>query len=129
MSSNRSLLIQMKNQIYSILTSFNFCDNFVEQFGWTYCERHNGLQCNQCWCMYGWMYWGCSCHFSKAFVLQKRTVRIMIREQPRFSCKPLFIKLNIMTLPSLYIYVSVLFIKKQYPENPDVQEKHYLMNW
>jgi hypothetical protein len=60
---------------------------------------------------YGIIFWG-NCSFTKkVFSLQKRVVRILLNLRPKTSCRKQFIKLNIMTLPSLYIYKLLIFIK------------------
>jgi hypothetical protein len=37
----------------------------------------------------------------------------MLKQPPRFSCKPLFKKLKILTVPSLYILETILFVIKK----------------
>lgn len=64
--------------------------------------------------LYGLIHWGCSSHLEKAFIMQKRIVRTMVKAHPRNTCKPIFIRLNILTLPSLYIYVLILHIKSSH---------------
>jgi hypothetical protein len=66
--------------------------------------------------------WGNSHYVRRLFILQKRCIRTMAgaKNNPcaevyiKDSCKPLFRKFQILTLPSLYIFCSIMFIK----ENP-----------
>ena len=61
---------------------------------------------------YGIMFWG---HFTssiKVFRLQKRIKRIMMGCGSRDSCRKLFIRLKILTLPSQYILSLLLFVIK-----------------
>jgi hypothetical protein len=45
----------------------------------------------------------------RIFTLQKRTIRIMVGAHPRTSCRRLFKKLEILTVPRQYIYSSMSF--------------------
>ncbi|XP_049944255.1 uncharacterized protein LOC126425317 [Schistocerca serialis cubense] len=40
----------------------------------------------------------------------KRAIRIITHSHPRTHCKPIFKKLRILTIPSLYIYKCVLYV-------------------
>jgi hypothetical protein len=46
----------------------------------------------------------------KCFKLQKRVVRITVGTANRVSCKQIFRSLQILPLPSLYIYYLVMYI-------------------
>lgn len=61
---------------------------------------------------YGILLWGNSSHAIKIFILQKKLVRIISDVSMREHCKPLFVNLKIMSLPSLFIYYTVLEIHK-----------------
>jgi hypothetical protein len=52
---------------------------------------------------YGIIFWGNSAEAKKVFLLQKRTLRIMLGINHRNSCWPVFKELNILTLASQYI--------------------------
>lgn len=56
---------------------------------------------------YSIMLWGNSYSYNceKAFILQKRAIRTMVRISQRDSCREHFKKLNFLTVPSLYILV------------------------
>ena len=56
---------------------------------------------------YGLILWGSSTHATRIFALQKRAIRILCKtHDQRTHCRPLFKKLKILSLPSLYIYTS-----------------------
>ena len=64
---------------------------------------------------FGIMFWGCDekCIYSM-FIIQKRTLRILNNFSPETSCRSHFRKLNLLTVPSIFIYSCCVF-KKQYP--------------
>jgi hypothetical protein len=51
---------------------------------------------------YGIVFWG-NLPEAKIFLLQKKAVRIMREMKHRQTCRPVFKKLNILTLASQYI--------------------------
>jgi hypothetical protein len=53
---------------------------------------------------YGIVFWGNSYNLKQVFLLQKRTLRIMLGLSYRSSCKSWFKKLDILTVPCLYIF-------------------------
>jgi hypothetical protein len=71
---------------------------------------------------YGIIFWGNSSNIGYVFLLQKRVIRIMVGASSRCSCSSLFRKLDILTLPCLYIY-SLMFVLK----NMDNYQTHPLM--
>jgi len=54
---------------------------------------------------YGIIFWGNSSNNRKVFTLQKRIIRVMVGAHPRTSCRRLFKRLGILTVPSQYIYI------------------------
>lgn len=60
---------------------------------------------------YGTILWGNSSAASSLFVSQKRAVRLICKVAPRTHCKPLFTRLNIMTVPCLFIFQCLLYVK------------------
>jgi len=60
---------------------------------------------------YGLVLWGASANnqFSRVFKLQKQAIRVIAQLKFRESCKEAFKKLQLLTLPSLYILDTVLF--------------------
>lgn len=75
---------------------------------------------------YGLIFWGNSAHIDKVFVMQKKIIRCMMRVHPQTHCKPLFINLSIMTVPSLFIFNLALNIKKQ---NNQFQRNNNIHNY
>jgi hypothetical protein len=65
---------------------------------------------------YGVIFWGSSSSMRNVFIIQKRAIRIILRLGPRSSCREGFKKLDILTVPCLYIYALMLFVVK----NPNI---------
>ena len=70
---------------------------------------------------YGVEIWGSTRDFNNIFKTQKKIIRIMTFST---SCKPLFKNLKLLTLPSLYIYKSILFAKTNLRASEN-QSHHY----
>lgn len=65
---------------------------------------------------YSIKFWGNSFKYNinRAFVAQKRAIRTMSRIPPWSSCRDYFLKLGILTVPSLYIFILLTeFVKSQ----------------
>lgn len=60
---------------------------------------------------YGIIFWGNSTDRDLVFKGQKKCIRSVCGLNPRESCKPYFIKLNILTFPSLYIFETAMYVK------------------
>ena len=60
---------------------------------------------------YGIILWGNHASSRTVFILQKRSLRIIYGVPPRTSCKPLFIQSGILTLPSMFVLASLLYVK------------------
>lgn len=60
---------------------------------------------------YGVIFWGNSPESTSIFLIQKRTIRVMMQADRLDSCKPFFKELRIMTLPCVYIYRVVMFVR------------------
>lgn len=56
--------------------------------------------------------WGGSQYSLNLFRTQKRILRCMLKLHPRTSCKPYFVEMGILTLPSLYFLALVIFVKR-----------------
>lgn len=56
--------------------------------------------------------WGSSVHVNAILILQKKAVRCIEKAKPRDHCRPLFIKHQILTVISLYIYLIAIMIHK-----------------
>jgi hypothetical protein len=77
---------------------------------------------------YGIIWGGNSSHSKKIFTLQKRIIRIVVGVHPRTSCGTLFKKLDILTVPSQYIYSLMSFslrIRKNF-RLTNTRKKHHL---
>lgn len=61
---------------------------------------------------YGIIFWGNSHLSSIIFKIQKRALRIMTNKSKRESCRPLYKQLQILTLPSQYIFSLLIFVVK-----------------
>lgn len=60
---------------------------------------------------YGIIMWGSASALDRIFKVQKRVVRCMAGLGYRDSCKPAFRAMKLMSLPSLYIYEILLFVR------------------
>lgn len=63
---------------------------------------------------YGLLLWGNSTDVKQAFIIQKKCLRALCGVGPLTSCRPLFKKLNLLTLTSLYILQAGIFVKEQH---------------
>lgn len=65
---------------------------------------------------YGIAFWGyCSQQlFNSTFILQKRAIRYICKVRSREHCKPLFIRLQILTLTCLFIVQTAFLMHKKY---------------
>ncbi|KAI5640836.1 reverse transcriptase (RNA-dependent DNA polymerase) domain-containing protein [Phthorimaea operculella] len=59
---------------------------------------------------YGLMLWGNSVNVERAFILQKKCIRVLCNAWFDDSCKPLFKKLEILPLPCMYIRDVCVFV-------------------
>lgn len=73
-----------------------------------------------CHLNYALILWGNSTCARRAFLIQKRVVRIIARANPLTSCRQLFRKYGILTLPSMYVFSSLMRIH----ENSDQYIRH-----
>ena len=61
---------------------------------------------------YGLIMWGNSTDNNRAFIAQKKCIRSICGLQSDDSCQPVFRKLGLLPLPSLYIYELCMFVAK-----------------
>ena len=61
---------------------------------------------------YGILLWGSAADIETIFILQKRAIRAIYEMRPRESLRYLFKEINILTLPSLYIYENIMYVRK-----------------
>lgn len=59
---------------------------------------------------YGIIVWGNSTDFNRLFISQKSIIRTICKAPFRESCRQLFIRTQILTLPSLYIFEILKFV-------------------
>jgi hypothetical protein len=59
---------------------------------------------------YGITLWGTASGWEKIFRIQKKCLRIITKSNPRKSCRPLFKEMEILTLPSVYIYEMMKYV-------------------
>ncbi|KAF9798509.1 hypothetical protein SFRURICE_012537 [Spodoptera frugiperda] len=76
------------------------------------------------WLRYGIMLWGDSVNIHDLFILQKKCVRIIAQINNQDSCRPYFIKYNLLTLPSIYIYDICKFVFKNKNSFTKVEDTH-----
>jgi hypothetical protein len=59
---------------------------------------------------YGVIFWGNSCIRNDIFKIEKEIIRILNNKTKRDSCRRLFKQLQILTLPSRYIFSLLIFV-------------------
>jgi hypothetical protein len=59
---------------------------------------------------YGVIFWGNSCISNDIFKIQKEIIRILDNKTKRDSCRHLFKELQLLTLPSQYIFSLLIFV-------------------
>jgi hypothetical protein len=60
---------------------------------------------------YGIIFWGNSVDSHRIFKLQKRIIRIICGIRQRDTCRPHFKQLKILSMPSIYIFQLLVFVK------------------
>lgn len=76
---------------------------------------------------YGLIFWGGSVDSIKVFLMQKKAIRVMARLNPMESCRPHFQRFQILTLPGLYIYQCLIYIKSQIFNFATVNSRHHYL--
>lgn len=61
---------------------------------------------------YGIRLWGNSSSSDKVFLLQKKVLRIIAGLAERDSCRRAFVEYQLMTVPSLYIFSNLIYVKE-----------------
>lgn len=59
---------------------------------------------------FGIIFWGGSKDVHKIFIIQKRTIRLLLGLKARESCRGKFRELGLLTVTGLYIYECLLFL-------------------
>jgi hypothetical protein len=73
---------------------------------------------------YSILFWGGSHHVKTVFKLQKRALRYIYNLNHRDSCRPYFKKYKILTVPAMYIFELLSFMKKNFPYFSDAKPNH-----
>ncbi|PSN54622.1 hypothetical protein C0J52_10835 [Blattella germanica] len=79
----------------------------------TKCFSSNSENCILCTCSFSFdvavgQPWFCR----QVFILQKRSVRLICGVHSNTHCKPLFVELGILTLPSMFVLECLLYVKE-----------------
>jgi hypothetical protein len=80
---------------------------------------------------YGIIFWGNSSSSIDIFRIQKRLIRIITGKSRCDSCRDLFKQLQILTLPSQYIFSLLVFVVKNmalFQFNSDIHDKNTRYN-
>lgn len=108
------LLPKLGNAFFALLTlSHSVDERILKQVYFAY--AHSQLS-------YGVIFWGNSPDSGKIFLMQKRIVRIVARAGFRDPCKPIFQRLQILPLPSIYIFQCILYVRLNW--NKFIQNNH-----
>lgn len=74
------------------------------------------------------IFWGNSTEKEVIFKAQKKCIRAITNIKQTDSCRQLFLKLNILTLPCIYILETVLFVKKNMHYFKKLNSKRHKFN-
>lgn len=69
---------------------------------------------------YGIIFWGNATGKESVFKAQKRCIRAICNLRSTDSCKPYFKKLNLLTMPSMYIFETAMFVKRNWSKFSEV---------
>lgn len=73
---------------------------------------------------YGLIVWGHSAHLSRVFKLQRRVLRIILKKGYRDDVRDDFIKMGILTVPSLYMFHCIKYVRFHIAEYVRVNAMH-----
>ena len=65
---------------------------------------------------YSILFWGGVRRMNEIFIYQKKAIRIILGLKTRESCRGRFREMNILTIPSTYVYHAVIYIKSHSDE-------------
>uniref|UniRef100_A0A1Y1MR82 Reverse transcriptase domain-containing protein n=2 Tax=Photinus pyralis TaxID=7054 RepID=A0A1Y1MR82_PHOPY len=74
---------------------------------------------------YAVLCWGHSVHAAKVFSVQRKCIRIIDNRKYRDCCRTSFTKLNILTLPCIYIFTCLTHAKKALPTLRKNSDKYH----
>lgn len=74
---------------------------------------------------YGILLWGSAADWKTIFILQKRAIRAIYKMKPRDSLRHLFKDIGILTMPSLYIFENIMYIRKHLPSYKKNSDSHH----
>lgn len=75
-------------------------------------------------CVYGLLAWGHSSQASRVFSMQRRAVRVLAEIGYREEARPYFQRFEILTLPSQYIYESLVYVHLNINKFETVENLH-----
>jgi len=81
--------------------------------------------------LYGIVFWGISHHSNSIFKIQKRIIRIITNTGRHDSCHRLYKQLQILPLPSQYIFSLLVFVIKNrdlFLSNSEIHDTRYNYN-
>jgi hypothetical protein len=73
---------------------------------------------------YGILLWGCSNKTVEVFKWQKKAIRVILNVPYNASCRGLFKKLGFLTVPCLYIFHCVMYVKSHLYRFESVEQIH-----
>jgi hypothetical protein len=72
---------------------------------------------------YGILLWGSAANIESIFIIQKRAVRNIYNMKSNESLREFFKEINILTLPSVYIFSNIMYVRRnlhKYNKNSDI---------
>ena len=81
---------------------------------------------------YGIVFWGNSHHSNSIFKIQRRIIRIITSTGSHDSCHQLFKQLQILSLPSQYIFSLLVFVNKNrglFQSNSEIHDLNTRFNY
>jgi hypothetical protein len=74
--------------------------------------------------VYGILLWGSAPRWKEVFIWQKKAIRVIAGLPPWYSTRGFFKKLNILTIPCIFIFYSILYVKTNLTDFPTVSMLH-----
>jgi hypothetical protein len=73
---------------------------------------------------YSVIFWGSTGHCDTVFKLQKKAIRFISGLGRRDSCRPLFIKFKLLTVPAVYIHELLSFMRRSPARFEELRPQH-----